>query len=109
MSGHLKRDNKTKQTSFSFFLNDLPYYDHIAKEVKGSQISKAKKLLKLGNVKRVEGGWEILPISGYNKRTYTVVVIGDKYTCNCQYNATKGLTCSHILAVLMYEGIIEYE
>ena len=94
---------------FSFYNEDededLPFYDHLAKELKGSQKSKARKLVKLGKVVRIGyDAWQILPIEGYNKRTYVVERNGKHWSCNCQYNVTKGKICSHILAVWMAEG-----
>jgi len=88
--------------------NELPYYDHIKGELKGSQKAKAKKFVQLGLVEQVSDCvWKIHPIEGYNKRTYTVYRDGDVWSCNCQYNRTKGKVCSHILAVWLFEGLIE--
>jgi len=95
-------------TLFDFIDDDLPYYDHELMELRGSQISKARKLNQLGKVRKIDSyTWLVLPIEGYNTRTYTIVYDGEKLNCNCQYNATKGKTCSHILAVLFYEGKVD--
>ena len=89
---------------------ELPYYDHIKGELKGSQIRKAKKLVKLELIRpKKDDIWDVLPIEGYNTRTYTVSRSGDGWCCNCQYNRTKGKICSHILAVWLYEGFINLE
>ena len=98
-------------TLFDFFEDEeeeLPYYDHVKGELKGTQIAKARKFVSLGLVEPVdEDTWFVHPIEGYNKRTYTVVRDGDEWSCNCQYNRTKGKICSHILAVWIFENLIE--
>lgn len=91
----------------------LPFYDHYKQELKGSQKSKARKLNQLGKIKRtgLKGFWKVFPIEGYNSREYTVSydIHDQRFKCNCQYYQSKGKPCSHIYAVLMFEGVIEEE
>ena len=80
----------------------LCHYDAETKQLTGNQIIKAKKFLELNLIKEEFDGVHIIkPIKGYNKTKYRVIEIGGRYFCNCQYNSTKGLECSHILAVKM--------
>ena len=45
--------------------------------------------------------FEVKPIKGYNKTTYTVKPTNDEigFKCNCQYHTKTKKVCSHILAV----------
>lgn len=79
------------------------FYDHETRTLQGSQYDKARKLLALDLIKRTtESSFLIFPIPGYNKRTYTVEHSGASWKCNCQWNATKGRTCSHIIAANLF-------
>ena len=81
---------------------ELPFYNHLTQQLSGSQVRKAQKLIELDCVKEVElGRWAVLPIAGYNSRTYSVNIDGPEMTCNCQFQHKTGALCSHILAVLM--------
>jgi len=65
----------------------------------GNQATKAKKFIELDLVKKInENTWQVSPIKGYNKTTYTINE-NEEYSCNCQFNKKNGLLCSHIMAV----------
>ncbi len=83
----------------------LPHYDHIKGKLSGSQITKARKFVTLGKVVKLSNDrWFVSFIPGYNTRMYIINKSDDDFTCNCQYNKTKNLTCSHIMAVMIFEG-----
>jgi len=83
--------------------DELCYYDHLREEIVGSMISKARRFNKEKCVIEFKPGiYEILPIEGYNTRTYTVEYDGDCSTCNCQHYVKNGTACSHIAAVALY-------
>ena len=82
---------------------ELPYYDHTHEELKGSQVSKARRLIREKKIVEVSPtSYKVLPIEGYNMRSYDVEIDEENESCNCQYNTTKHLTCSHIMAVKMF-------
>ena len=83
--------------------SELPYYDHSHQELRGAQVSKARKLVQLKRIVEVSpSSYKILPIEGYNTRSYDVEIDEENESCNCQYNTTKHLECSHIMAVKMF-------
>lgn len=87
---------------------ELPHYDHVSGDLKGSQKSKARKFVRLGKVVRLTAdAWQVQPIEGYNTRAYIIERNGEYWSCNCQYNSTKGKICSHILAVWLFQEWIE--
>ena len=83
----------------------LPYYDSIRGELSGSQMSKARKFVELDKIAKLSRDrWFVSFIPGYNTSMYLVTCCLGDYFCNCQYNRTKHKTCSHIMAVMLYEG-----
>lgn len=95
--------------------NDIQYYSSLEKELKHSQIHKAKKFIefKLIEYDKESKGFICKPIPGYNFTTYKLtplkekIAIGDSkidFECDCQGFQTKkkkGETpfCSHLLAL----------
>lgn len=88
---------------------DVQYYSSLEKELKHSQVHKAKKFLELGCIEydKELKGFICKPIKGYNKTEYHLKsnknVVGG-YECNCQHfvmQTKKGFDprCSHILAL----------
>jgi len=101
--------------------NDVCFWDHWTKELKGSIISKAKKFYKLKLVSYVgDNTWIVEPIKDYNTRTYEVTNKKDdedirSFECNCQGFQSKlrkfklrqsdeEAYCSHTVAVKMFAG-----
>ena len=68
--------------------------------------SKVRRYIRDGLVHKVDARtWEIWPIPGHTHLTHIVHKNDDGFlTCTCQRWRTKGLICSHILAVLVHEG-----
>ena len=82
---------------------DLCYYDHIKKTLKGSQKSKALKFNRLKLLEYVgHGNFICKPIKGYNKSTYTLGKCEGEWTCNCQWYVKNRGICSHIIALFLY-------
>lgn len=69
----------------------------------GDQETKIKAYLTRDCIKKVEGGYDILPIPG--TRTVNHIRNGQ---CGCQWNRTKGLECSHLKAVKIWEFMRRY-
>ncbi|RLJ08637.1 MAG: hypothetical protein DRP12_00285 [Candidatus Aenigmatarchaeota archaeon] len=75
----------------------------VGKGMVGSVRNKVRAFIENGCVVQVgPKSWIVRPIPGYNKTTYEVTSDGSFFRCSCQYNRTKGLVCSHILAVTEY-------
>jgi len=69
---------------------------------------KIKKLLELGLVRKITDGlYQCLPIPGYNITTYTIRELMGRLACNCQ-RGRKGLECSHVRAVRIYQNQTEH-
>ena len=102
--------------------DNVMYYSHHAKEVKGTLRSKAQKFLDLGLVEwdRAAKNFYVHFIPGYNTRTYEIVRRAAGFECNCQGCQTKikkGLydpdvdsfaACSHILAVYLWLKMVNW-
>ena len=89
---------------------NICYYSASARELKGSQHTKALKFLQLGCIEFVpeRNCFICKSIPGYNKTTYELGVVKElgeiRIECNCQYYQTqkkKGRVkmCSHLLAL----------
>ena len=105
---NLGRNRKRiKEREWVVFMNpqDVCYYDHVRGELKGSQLSKAKKFCRLDLVKvGLNHDYVILPIKGYNTRTYHIDFhkFDNLWHCDCQFNHQTKKMCSHIMAVLIW-------
>ncbi len=75
----------------------------------GNMRSKVRRFVRDGLVERAgKGKWYVHPIPGHTHLTHTVERGDDGgLTCTCQRWRTKGLTCTHIYAVLVFEGKME--
>ena len=74
----------------------------------GSMKSKVRRFIRDGLVERAGPGmWYVHPIPGHTHLTHTVQQEGEGLTCTCQRWRSKGLTCTHIIAVLVFEGRAE--
>ena len=71
-----------------------------------AQLCKVIKLDRLKKIVRFSDWWVVYPIQGYNVSKYTIRCESGAWTCNCMYAKRYGRTCSHILAVKLFEGII---
>lgn len=85
---------------------EVQFYSHHAKDLKYTQRNKVLKFLENQCIEYVGDNVFICkPISGYNKRTYTLVKESTgEFSCNCQFyvmNRRKGETvfCSHLGAL----------
>lgn len=95
------------QASLGMF--DLPFYDPVKGDIKGSIISKARRFIKdhkVVNVKR--NHWRIRPITGYNKQVRNVVIHRGVFGCDCQ-GFKKNRYCSHVLMVQLLQRGDTYE
>jgi len=82
---------------------EVIHYDSKIQELHGNQGSKARKLVRDKLVQdNGDGTYRILPIQGYNVSEYRVDWMAQ--SCTCQYNTTKGLVCSHLIAVRIFRG-----
>jgi|TARA_R100000501_G_C2549351_1_gene64676 hypothetical protein len=83
-------------------MEKIIYYNSLKKEMEGSQISKARKFVKL---KLIENkgfdNYLVKHIEGYNKTDYSVN--SNLEECNCQYYVRNNKPCSHILAVALFK------
>jgi hypothetical protein len=78
----------------------VQFYDLVTKTLKKSQKEKSIKFIEKDCIKVIgEGLFHVLPIIGYNCRTYTVDI--NRRTCDCQYG-TSGRPCSHLFAVIQF-------
>ena len=85
-------------------MNSIQYYDHITQELLQPHSKKIRELLTQKLIyKESEGVWKVLPIKGYNKRTYTLTKAGSNWSCNCQGFNTYG-KCSHVEALFLLFG-----
>ena len=71
-----------------------------------SMRSKVRRYIRDGCVHKVDKDmWEVWPIHGHTHLTHIVKKEPDgSLSCTCQRWRTKGLTCTHIMAVLVSEG-----
>ena len=83
--------------------NNVMYYSHHAKGLKGTVKNKAKKFVELGLIQYDKDlkCFFCNPIPGYNKSRYKIEKKGE-FECSCQYNVSTGHMCSHILALYFY-------
>jgi len=73
--------------------------------LQGCVLSKARKFCRLKRIERVDSNkWIVKHIKGYNKTDYDVKK-DPNYTCNCQYFAKTGSSCSHIISVELFEEV----
>jgi hypothetical protein len=88
---------------------EMMYYDSNTGMLHGTQLRKALSFIKHECIKKQEDGTFLcLPLKDYNKTTYTIIKNEHgRSSCTCQYNTTKGLSCSHILAVNIYSKSIK--
>ena len=98
--------NVTISDPSEFTPNNVMYYVHTDKQLKGSVKSKALKFLKNKCVVQNGNEFFIKPLEGYNSTMYLV----SNGTCNCQGYTTKKKRgewahCSHTLAVEYYKKI----
>lgn len=78
-------------------------WDAATGELKGSQLSKARKFNHDHCIDfQGNGTFLVRPIQGYNHTTYTVLFTPDGCQCDCQYSKRYGNTCSHIMAVGLF-------
>ncbi len=112
----LSKETVTSEGPSELTPQNVVYYSHHAKEVKGSSLNKAQKFLELGLVEwdSVTKMFNVLPIKGYNTRTYDIEKKATGFECNCQCCQTKIkkgeydpdtsdiAACSHILAVYLW-------
>ena len=83
-------------------MNDTAHFDVLTGELKGSQLSKARKFNKLKCVvPRGDGQYLVKHIEGYNKTDYQVNAYFDE--CDCQYYVKNKKSCSHVLAVALFK------
>ena len=88
---------------------NVQYYSSLEKELKRSQVHKAKKFLEHSCIEydKEEKGFVCKPIEGYNKTTYILKrnkEVEGGFACNCQHFVMKEKRgedprCSHILAL----------
>ena len=71
----------------------------------GNVKNKIKKYIELDLVVKLENGWDVLPIPKRSVTSHLVMRYSSGWTCDCQGYTKKGL-CSHIYAVMMYEGMM---
>jgi hypothetical protein len=64
----------------------------------GGQDTKIKRYIEDDCIKKLEGGYDILPIPGTKKINH----IRNGH-CNCQHHKTFGTECSHMKAVKIFE------
>lgn len=88
-----------------FIKPELPFYDSILQQLKGSIKSKARKFVREKRVYRLDAfTWQVYHIPGYNKTNYFVKMDENGLLrCNCQYHVKTQNVCSHIAAVLLEE------
>lgn len=79
------------------------YWCPEAGELRGDVRDKAMRLVRLDLVEETPWGFNVLPIPGYNKTTYSIV----DSQCNCQGFKKSG-SCSHTLAVQYYLKIKDW-
>lgn len=73
-----------------------------------SMKAKVRRFIRDGCVHKIDKNtWEVYPIKGHTHLTHIVVNKNGMLTCTCQRWRTKALTCTHILAVMVYEGKLE--
>lgn len=106
-------------------MNDICFWNHWAKELKGSIVSKAKRFYKCKLIAYCGfNTWVVEPIKDYNTRVYTVTNVRDEedirsFSCNCQgfqsklrkfklRESTDEPYCSHTVAVKMFAGVMAH-
>lgn len=65
----------------------------------GDMKHKALKFIEYRCIQPADGGWDVLPIAGYNITTHKI----RNGKCTCQYNKKYDKECSHLIAIKLWQ------